>query len=344
MHPLRAVVEEFRGCRVVVIGDVMLDEYLHGTVSRISPEAPVPVLEVRAHDWRLGGAANAAAGIQALGGATTLVGVVGKDEAATILGERLADHGVASAMVIDPDRPTTKKTRLVAQQQQIVRVDHEKRHPVAGTITDGLRRAIDQAMHDAQACVLSDYAKGVVTGEIARHAIDTARAAGIPVIVDPKQKSFAAYRGATVITPNLHELEAAAPGVVPFEVERAATSVLGEIAGTAVLVTRSADGMTLFRAGRDPFHVAAMAKEVFDVTGAGDTVVATIALALGARVAIEQAIELASIAAAISVSKRGTSTVIPGELLAAIDAAPDGKVMESAGRSAAWRDDLRRPR
>lgn len=323
MHPLRAVVEQFRGCRVLVIGDVMLDEYLYGVVSRISPEAPVPVLEVCAHDWRLGGSANAAANIQALGGATTLVGVVGRDEAAAILADRLTQHGVASAVVVDPDRPTTKKTRLVAQQQQIVRVDHEQRHPVAGAIAEGVRQALDQAMRGAQACVLSDYAKGVVTGEIARHAIDAARAGGIPIIVDPKQRSFAAYRGATVITPNLHELEAAAPGVVPFEVSRAAASVLAEIAGAALLVTRSADGMTLFRGGREPFHVAAMAKEVFDVTGAGDTVVSTIALALGVRVPIEQAVELASLAAAISVSKRGTSTVSPGELFTAIDAAPE---------------------
>jgi D-beta-D-heptose 7-phosphate kinase/D-beta-D-heptose 1-phosphate adenosyltransferase len=298
----------------------MLDEYLRGEVSRISPEAPVPVLEVRSHDWRLGGAANAAANIQALGGVTTLIGVVGRDDTARILDERLAHHGVASAVVVDPDRPTSKKTRLVAQQQQIVRVDHEKRHPVSGAIANDLRHAIEQALRSAQACVLSDYAKGVVTGEIARFAIDAARAAGIPVIVDPKQRSFAVYRGATVITPNLHELEAAAHGVLPFEVERAAAKVLGEIAGAALLVTRSAEGMTLFRPDQAPFHVAALAKEVFDVTGAGDTVVAMIALALAARVAIEHAIELASVAAAISVSKRGTSTVSPAELLTAIDA------------------------
>jgi D-beta-D-heptose 7-phosphate kinase/D-beta-D-heptose 1-phosphate adenosyltransferase len=253
---------------------------------------------------------------------TTLIGVVGKDETAAILNERLAHHDIASAVVIDPERPTSKKTRLVAQQQQIVRVDLEKRHPIAGAAADGVRRAIDHAIPGAHACVLSDYAKGVLTGEITRHAIDAARAAGVPVIVDPKQRSFAVYRGATVITPNLHELEAAAHGLLPFEIERAAERVLPEIGGAALLVTRSADGMTLFRAGREPFHVAALAKEVFDVTGAGDTVVATLALALAARVAIEQAVAVASIAAAISVSKRGTSTVSPGELTSAIDAAP----------------------
>lgn len=320
VHPLRSVVEQFRGCRVLVVGDVMLDEYIRGDVSRISPEAPVPVLEVRSHDWRLGGAANAAANIQALGGATALVGVVGKDDTAAILSERLTHHGIASAVVTDPDRPTSKKTRLVAQQQQIVRIDHERRHAVAGAIADELRRAIDAVIPTAQACVLSDYAKGVVTPEIARHLIDAAHDAGVPVIVDPKQRSFVAYRGATVITPNLHELEAASHGIAPFEVERAATHLLPDLAGAALLVTRSADGMTLFRAGQPPFHVAALAKEVFDVTGAGDTVVAAVALALAARVPIEQAVSIASVAAALSVSKRGTSTVSPGELTTAIDA------------------------
>jgi len=322
VHHLRPLVEQLRGCRVVVIGDIMLDEYLRGEVSRISPEAPVPVLEVRSHDWRLGGAANAAANIQALGGAATLIGVVGKDEAAGILDERLAQQGIASAVVADPDRPTSKKTRLVAQQQQIVRIDLEKRSPISGTLADAIQRAIDRVLRDAQACVLSDYAKGVVTVEIARHAIDAARRAGIPIVVDPKQRSFAVYRGATVITPNLHELEAAAHGVQPFDAERAATSAMAETAGAALLVTRSAEGMTLYRPEREPFHVAAMAKEVFDVTGAGDTVVAALALALAARVPIEHAVELASIAAAVSVSKRGTSTVSPGELITAIDAAP----------------------
>jgi rfaE bifunctional protein kinase chain/domain len=321
VHPLRSIVDQLRGCRVVVIGDVMLDEYLRGEVTRISPEAPVPVLEVRAQDWRLGGAANAAANLQALGGVTTVIGVVGQDATAAILADRLAHHGITSRVIPDPDRPTSKKTRLVAQQQQIVRVDLEQRHPVAGAVADAMRAAIDRALVGAQACVLSDYAKGVVTGDIARHAIEAARAAGIPVIVDPKQRSFAVYRGATVITPNLHELEAASPGVVPFEVERAAAKLVADSAGTALLVTRSSDGMTLFRAGRDPFHVAAQAREVFDVTGAGDTVVALVALALAAGVSLEQAVQLASIAAAVSVSKRGTSTVSPAELLTAIDAA-----------------------
>jgi D-beta-D-heptose 7-phosphate kinase/D-beta-D-heptose 1-phosphate adenosyltransferase len=318
MQHLRAVLDQLRGSRVLVVGDVMLDEYLKGDVSRISPEAPVPVLEVRSHDYRLGGAANAAANITALGGAATLIGVAGRDDTAGVLDERLAQHGVTAQLAVDPDRPTSKKTRLVAQGQQIVRVDHEKRGAVTGATADAIRKTIDAAVKSAQAMVLSDYAKGVVTPEIAQYAIRAARAAGVPVIVDPKQRSFAAYAGATVITPNLHELEGAAPPHHVFEVDRAANSLLPLVDGSAILVTRSAEGMSLFRGDHEPFHVRALAKEVFDVTGAGDTVVATLALALAARVAIEQAVELASVAAAVSVSKRGTSTVSPAELGAAI--------------------------
>lgn len=320
MEHLRTVIEQLRGSRVLVIGDVMLDEYLRGEVSRISPEAPVPVLEVRSTETRLGGAANAAANIQALGGSATVIGVVGQDETANALGEQLAKQGVNASLVPDAGRPTSKKTRLVAQTQQIVRVDHEQRVPISGQIAMNVMAMIDIRIKDVQAVVLSDYRKGVVTEEVARHAIDAANRAGIPVVVDPKQRDFGAYRGATVITPNLHELEAAAPpSAGPFEVFRTAAALLPTLPGTALLVTRSADGMTLFRADRDPVHVRAMAKEVFDVTGAGDTVVATLALALGAKIDIEIAIELASVAAAISVSKRGTSTVSPAELVAALD-------------------------
>jgi len=316
MEHLKRAVDQLRGRRAVVVGDVMLDEYLRGDVSRISPEAPVPVLELRATDHRLGGAANAAANIQALGGEATLISVVGRDDTATIVGERLRAAGILRELVTDPDRPTSKKTRLVAQQQQIVRIDHEKRTPVSSAIADDLRRTIDRVVPTSQVCVLSDYAKGVVTPEIARHAIAVARAHKVPVVVDPKQRDFRAYAGATVITPNLAELEAAAPGLA---LEAAVAHLLPILDGTALLVTRSADGMSLFRGGVPPFHMPALAKEVFDVTGAGDTVVATLALALGAGLSIEHAIELASLAAAISVSKRGTSTVSPAELVAAFE-------------------------
>jgi len=323
MQHLSAVVEQLGGCRVLVIGDVMLDEYVRGEVYRISPEAPVPVLEVRevrSSDVRLGGAANAAANIQALGGKVSLVGVVGVDDTADAMRKHLEEHGISKLLVADPTRPTSKKTRLVAQQQQIVRIDYEKRTPVSDAVAEKLKREIAGTIPDVHAVVLSDYAKGVITPEIARFAIAAARKAGLPVIVDPKQRDFTVYRGATVITPNLHELEAATPAGQAFDLERSVAALLPTLEGAALLVTRSADGMTLYRLDHPPHHVPAMAKEVFDVTGAGDTVVATISLAIGAKVPIERAIELASVAAAISVSKRGTSTVTPAELSAALDA------------------------
>jgi D-beta-D-heptose 7-phosphate kinase/D-beta-D-heptose 1-phosphate adenosyltransferase len=317
---LRAFVERLRGHRVLVIGDVMLDEYLRGNVSRISPEAPVPVLEVRAKDHRLGGAANAAANIQVLGGTTSLVGVVGIDETAREMQESLREHSIASTLIADRERPTSKKTRLVAQQQQIVRMDHESRTPVTGGVADGLQAAIEREIPNVQACVISDYAKGVITPDISQHIIRTARASNVPVIVDPKQRDFSVYRGATVLTPNVHELDTAAPIGHGHNIDEAARSLLPILAGAALLVTRSADGMSLYRDEAAPLHVRAFAREVFDVTGAGDTVVATIALALAAGIPIEVAIELASVAAAVSVSKRGTSTVSPSELAAEIDA------------------------
>ena len=309
------VVEKLRGCRVLVVGDAMLDEYLCGEVTRISPEAPVPVLEVRGPaDLRLGGAANTAASIQALGGVATLIGVVGNDDAGNTLITQLARQSIDEHLIRDFERPTTKKTRLIAQQQQIVRIDHESRTPISSTIAAAIRHDIDAAMPDAQACVISDYAKGVITPEIARHVIARARASNVPVIVDPKQRSFDPYRGATVITPNLHELEAVSPGPV----EEAAATLLHALDGAGLLVTRGADGMTLFRADRAAFHVRSRAQEVCDVTGAGDTVVATLAVALAAKVPIELAVELANFAAALAVGKRGTSTITAAALLAAL--------------------------
>ena len=317
MQHLRALVEQLRGHGVLVIGDVMLDEYLRGDVARISPEAPVPVLEVKSRDLRLGGAANAAANIRALGGSAFLVGVVGRDETAATLGQQLAREEIIASLVPDAGRPTSRKTRLVAQQQQIVRVDDEKRNPIAGELAAHVTAAIDERLVTSKAVVLSDYGKGVITPQVAQHAIAAAKKRGLPVVVDPKQRDFTIYKGASFITPNLSELEAAKAGGAA-DPAGAAARLLPELDGTALLVTRSADGMTLYRAGQPEFHVPALAKEVFDVTGAGDTVVATVALALAAGMAVEQAMELASVAAAISVSKRGTSTVSPGELAAAL--------------------------
>lgn len=322
MQHAAELLQRMRERRVLVVGDIMLDEYMRGDVTRISPEAPVPVLEVTSQETRLGGAANTAANIAVLGGHTTLLGLVGEDDAALHLETQLRNRNIEPVLVADASRPTTRKTRLVAQGQQIVRLDHEKRHPADAEATRALCAAISaNVTAELGALVISDYAKGAVTAAVTRAAIDAARAHGVPVVVDPKQRDFTVYRGATVITPNLSELEKAVPGGLRShrtdDIAAAAAQLLPALEGTALLVTRSADGMSLYAPAAAPVHVPAMAKEVYDVTGAGDTVVATLALALAAKIAYPEAIALASLAAAISVSKRGTSTVSPAELLAA---------------------------
>jgi D-beta-D-heptose 7-phosphate kinase/D-beta-D-heptose 1-phosphate adenosyltransferase len=322
VHLTPDVVERLRGHRVLVVGDVMVDEYVRGEVARISPEAPVPVLEVRGSERRLGGAANTAANIARLGGAVSLVGVVGDDAEAGALRTDLQRVGITAVLCADPARPTTRKTRFVAQQQQIVRIDHESRAAIHGSVAHAVTDAIRAELATASAVVLSDYAKGLVTTETAQTVTATARERGVPVIVDPKQHDFGMYRGATVITPNLIELEraAAAPTATSAQIEHAVRRLAASIGDTSLLVTRGADGMTLYGASAtaSPYHVPAATREVFDVTGAGDTVVATVALALAAGLTLEAAVELASLAAGIAVSKRGTSTVEPAELAAAI--------------------------
>lgn len=314
------VIARLRGHRVLVIGDAMIDEYLRGDVHRVSPEAPVPVLDLRSTEHRLGGAANTAANLQHLGAATTLIAVTGDDDGATILHDALARAGIAAPRVTDRARPTTRKTRLVAGGHQIARVDAETRAPLAGAVADAVIAAITDAASTADAIVVSDYAKGVVTAAVAAAAIAAGRGRGVPVIVDPKLRDFSRYRGATVITPNLHELEQAAGMAIhdAVELEQAADRVAALIRDTALLVTRGADGMTLFRGGRRDTHVPATAREVFDVTGAGDTVVATLTLALAGRLELDAAMQLASVAAGIAVSRRGTTTISADELLAAM--------------------------
>ncbi|MCE9576991.1 MAG: D-glycero-beta-D-manno-heptose-7-phosphate kinase [Deltaproteobacteria bacterium] len=317
-----AIVDNLGGHRVLVIGDLMIDEYLRGDVHRVSPEAPVPVLDLKATEHRLGGAANTAANLQHLGAIVTVIGVVGDDDGARILTAALARAGITSHTCADGDRPTTRKTRLVAGGHQIARIDAERRTPIAGAIALAVVAAIQAETATADAVVISDYAKGVITPAIAAAAIAAARARGVPVIVDPKQRDFGVYAGATVITPNLVELERASGSAVGTlaEIDGAVGRLAAALGGAALLVTRGADGMTLYRDGARGPHVPATAREVFDVTGAGDTVVATLTLALSAGISLEDAMVLASLAAGISVSRRGTSTVGPDELRDAIRA------------------------
>jgi D-beta-D-heptose 7-phosphate kinase/D-beta-D-heptose 1-phosphate adenosyltransferase len=314
-------VRSLAGRNVVVIGDLMLDEHVRGEVLRISPEAPVPVLEVKDREHSPGGAANAAANVRSLGGSVRVIGIVGADAQSEILRSLMTQRGLdVDLLVTDASRPTTHKSRLVARGQQIVRLDNEARHPLSADVHRTLIAQIEKGIATADSVVISDYAKSVVTPEVCAAAIRASRARGCPIIVDPKRRDLAAYAGATVVTPNLSELElaAAANCSTEEEVVAAGEKLLPTLDGGALLVTRGAAGMTLLRAGKPPFHLPARALSVFDVTGAGDTVVGTLALALAAGLPFEISLELASQAAAIAVSKLGTVAVTAEQLTAAM--------------------------
>jgi D-beta-D-heptose 7-phosphate kinase/D-beta-D-heptose 1-phosphate adenosyltransferase len=316
---MSARVDAYRGRHVVVVGDVMLDEFARGDVKRISPEAPVPVLEVTSRTHALGGAANAAANVASLGGKATLIGLVGDDISADVVDKLLGERSIGASLVRDAKRPTTHKTRFVARGQQIVRIDQESRAEPSADIATKLAAAVEAASADA--FIVSDYAKGTVSEALVAVVVATAKKRGIPVVADPKHHDFTRYRGVSVITPNHGELELAVGRPLANEADfaEAAKQVLPRLEGGALLATRGADGMTLFEANKVPVHVRAAAKSVFDVTGAGDTVVATLAIALAAGEALPLAIEAASAAAGVVVSKVGTASVSPAELARALE-------------------------
>ena len=314
-------VELFPGCPVLVVGDVMLDEFIFGQVSRISPEAPVPVVEVQRRSYVPGGAANTAANVAAIGATPSLAGLVGADANADPVRELLRTLGVnVGHVVVDPSRPTTIKTRILAGTQQVVRIDQEKPTPMSREVEAALLDAVRQALPAARACVLSDYGKGVVTPTFAAAVIALANAAGVPTVVDPKGVDYAKYRGATVVKPN--QLEA---GKVlnrdlrtSDEVDAAGRDLLALLGPTtAILITRGPQGMSLFTPGGDAFHVPTSAREVYDVTGAGDTVAGTMAVTLAVGGSLEAACQLATAAAAVVVGKVGTATCSLAELRAA---------------------------
>ncbi len=336
------IIHSFAGKHVVVVGDLMLDEYLLGEVRRISPEAPVPVVDITHRAHVPGGASNVAANIAALGGHPVVLGVVGHDENATCLKAALKSQNVSTAAIITAyDRPTTTKTRIVSGQQQIVRIDREVKSPVSGELADEVLRAFSAALVDADACILSDYAKGLLTQTICLRIIEIAAKQGKPVVVDPKGTDFSKYAGCTVMTPNLREAEVAANLSIQSDADLLTAAerlrvVLGS--ASALLFTRGADGMTLFCENAVPLHVRALAHGVFDVTGAGDTVACTLTLALACGASMDDAIQLANLAASIVVQKTGTATVSIAELREALRAEGSGrqekpKVFPGAARS-----------
>ena len=303
----------FESCQksVLVVGDVMLDKYWHGATERISPEAPVPIVKVKSNDARAGGAANVALNIAALKLSAKVLGVVGKDHEASELESLLSDKGVQSGFVVAANQPTITKLRIMSRHQQLLRLDHEE--VFAPEYAQDLNRLTLQDLDNVATVVLSDYAKGSL--QSVNVLIAELRKSGLPVLVDPKGTDFGRYKGATLLTPNMSEFETVVGSChSEDEVVERAVRLLDELSLDALLVTRSEKGMTLFQAGKDPVYYAANAKAVFDVTGAGDTVIATLASALATGMSLEGAVEVANIAAGIAVSKLGTDTVSLAEL------------------------------
>ncbi len=312
---LARIIRNFKKKKVLVLGDLMLDKYIWGNVSRISPEAPVPVVEVHRESSCLGGAGNVAQNLISLGASPLLVGIVGDDqEGRWIRRHVLNNRGV----LIDNSRPTTVKTRIIAHHQQVVRVDWEKKSAVPAALEEKILRLIRHEKYDG--LIISDYSKGMVNASVLGQTLPFARKKRIPVFVDPKIEHFPLFSPITLITPNHYEAEK----IVNYscradaDVERAGQKILSLISSYYLIIKRGEHGMTVFEKERPPIHIPTVAREVFDVTGAGDTVIAAASLALLAGATIREAAAVANAAAGIVVGKIGTATVAPDELLASL--------------------------
>ena len=312
---MKGINPHFNSAHVLVVGDLMLDRYWYGDTARISPEAPVPVVKVEHLEDRVGGACNVALNIASLGAGASLVGVVGRDEAAQTLSERLHSAGIHTDFQQASDKPTITKLRVISRQQQLLRLDFEE--PFGSDDVDQVLAKTIALLPDASVLVLSDYAKGVLREP--QPLIAAAKKHGVSVLVDPKGDEFSRYAGATLLTPNISEFEAVV-GVCSSEGELVSRGLelLNDLQLEALLITRGEQGMTLLRNDHAELHLPARAREVFDVTGAGDTVIAVLASALAAGEALPNAVTLANLAAGIVVGKLGTATISGPELRRAV--------------------------
>jgi D-beta-D-heptose 7-phosphate kinase/D-beta-D-heptose 1-phosphate adenosyltransferase len=307
--------------RCLVVGDLMLDEYLWGKAERISPEAPVQVVDVLREELRLGGAGNVVNNLAALGVQVAVCSVVGDDENGWSLLKEFGRRNVdIDSIFLDPHRRTSRKTRVVAANQQIVRIDRETRASLTADFENKVCQWIAHHANEFQVIVLSDYNKGVLTPSVIATVVDSAAANGITVLVDPKGADFDRYSGATILTPNRKEAEAAS-GIIIRDQEtlaRAAEAIMKSVGLLHLLITRSEEGMSLFSGNGEVVHIPTVAREVFDVSGAGDTVLATLAVGIASGLTMDEAARLANIAAGIAVGKLGTSIVTPEEIINAV--------------------------
>jgi rfaE bifunctional protein kinase chain/domain len=316
---LEALLDAAGHTRIVVVGDAMLDEYLVGDVERISPEAPVPVVHVRERRYALGGAANVAQNVVAAGAECRLVAAIGDDGAGAQLGDMLTAIGVPTRGLLRVSRPTTKKTRVVARSQQLVRIDDEDDADLTASEAGRITGAVEDAIGDADALILEDYNKGVLIPAVITRSIELARARKIPVIVDPKYRHFFAYRGATVFKPNRRELDSALGAEVDLEHPEAIPAAIQRLAVEHLLLTLGERGMLLASRDGTLKTVETVAREVYDVVGAGDTVTAYLAAVMGAHGTAAEAAVIANYAAGVEVGKLGAATVSPAEVLEAYD-------------------------
>lgn len=319
---LREVVHRFAGRRIGVLGDVMVDRYLWGRVERISPEAPVPVVEVERESFSLGGAGNVAANLTSLGAKAVLFSVCGTDPDGRTLREALETRGVdAAALIEDATRPTTVKTRIIAHSQQVVRADRESRDDLNGGGLDRLVASITSEVSKCEALVISDYGKGVIHPATLAPAIAAAKKAKIPICVDPKESHIDHYRGVSILTPNQHEAGYVQGKRIVDEESLASVGrdLLQRTAADALLITRGPQGMSLFERGGRVTYLPTVAREVYDVTGAGDTVVSVVALALAAGADFPTACHLANHAAGLVIREVGTASTTPERLLADLE-------------------------
>ncbi len=312
------IIDRFADTRVLVVGDVMIDHYVWGSVSRISPEAPVPVVNVTRESLLLGAAANVVNNIHALGGNVSLCGVIGQDDAGRQLQHMLKSRGIPTdGLIVEQDRRTTIKTRVIAHHQQVVRFDRETKEAIGReTHRKILARVSALAEEGLDAIVISDYCKGVVTKDVVRDIVRLARRRDIIVSVDPKIAHFGIYSGVTILTPNTKEASLGSRIEIEDEESllKAGRGLLRRLKCNAVLITRGEQGMTLFERSRRITHIPTVAREVFDVTGAGDTVISTLTLAMAAGANMIDAAKLSNFAAGIVVGVVGTATVTPDQL------------------------------
>jgi D-beta-D-heptose 7-phosphate kinase/D-beta-D-heptose 1-phosphate adenosyltransferase len=316
---LSEILAQLKKARVLVVGDAMLDEYLVGDVDRISPEAPVPVVRVREHRHALGGAANVAENVVASGAMCRLVATVGSDPAGDQIASMLHGFGIVGAGLLRIDRPTTRKTRIVARSQQVVRVDEEDDTDLPAADVVRVIAAIEEALPSVDAVILEDYNKGVLVPEVITRTIASARARGVPVVVDPKYRHFFAYRGATVFKPNRRELDSALGAEIDAEHPEAVPMAMERLDVEHLLLTLGERGMMLASRKGPTKTVPTSAREVYDVVGAGDTVTAYLATVLAAGGTVEEASVIANYAAGVEVGKLGAATVTPEEILQAFD-------------------------